>query len=75
MSPRDRKEKKYIIDPSLGWIMAVGMFVFAYLGYLADERWGKSPLGIVGGIIMGLIYCGYEVWKSVRDIDQNNNKK
>ena len=70
-----KEKKKYIMDSSLGWTMGVGMFVFAYLGYLADEKLGKRPWGILLGIAAGLLYCGFEAWKSLRRIDQNNKKQ
>lgn len=70
MKPNDKK-KKYFADPSLGWVMGVAMLTFAFLGYLADEKWGRRPWGVIGGIVLGLVYCVYEVWKSIKKIDES----
>lgn len=51
---------------SLGYTMVAGMLLFTGLGWYADRRRGGGELFTILGMFMGLIYCGYEVWKLVR---------
>lgn len=51
---------------SLGIQLAVGMVVFASLGYYADRRSGGGTRWTLLGIFFGLFYCAYEIWKLVR---------
>ncbi len=46
--------------------MAVGVAFFSFLGYSIDQKTGGGQLWTLGGIFVGLFYCGYEVWKIVR---------
>ncbi len=51
----------------LGSQLAVGMAVFAGLGYWLDHRQGGDGTAFtLSGIFLGLLYGGYEVWKVVR---------
>ena len=52
--------------------MAVGMGVFTYLGYRIGRKSGHSQEGALAGVFLGLLYCGYEVWKQIR-IYKNGN--
>ena len=56
---------------SLGLTMAVGVGVFAYLGYFIGKKFGKEDAGVLVGIFLGLFYCGYEVWKLIKKITKN----
>jgi F0F1-type ATP synthase assembly protein I len=56
---------------TLGTQLAVGMFVFAFLGHLADKRQGGGSAWTLLGIFMGLFYCAYEVWKLVRRMQED----
>ena len=45
--------------------MTAGMAVFAGAGYFIDQKTGGGQGWTLGGIFLGLFYCGYEVWKLV----------
>lgn len=51
---------------SLGLNMATGMAVFSLLGYYVDKKTGDKGFWTLAGMFLGLLYCGYEVWKLVR---------
>jgi len=55
---------------SLGTNLAVGMAVFASLGYFVDKRTGGGSLFTLMGIFLGLFYGAYEVWKVVKDMNR-----
>ena len=72
ITAKDKKNKTPSYNTpaiSLGFNMVAGMLVFTYLGYWLDKKHG-GQLWTLLGIFLGLTYCGYEVWKLVR-----NNKK
>lgn len=50
-------------EVNLGYTMAAGMVVFTFLGYLLDSKLGKGHGATLTGMFLGLMYCGYEVWK------------
>ncbi len=52
---------------SLGYNMLGGVLLFSLIGVWLYKRSG-SFLWVIGGIFLGLIYCGYEVWKSIRNL-------
>ena len=62
---------------SLGTQLAVGMAFFAGLGYLADRRRGGGVLFTLLGMFLGLGYGAYEVWKLIRQLNQEakNNEQ
>lgn len=53
---------------SLGTQLAVGMACFTMLGVWLDRRRGGGYGFTLGGIFLGLFYCGYEVWKLTRQM-------
>lgn len=57
----------------LGMQLAVGMAVFAGGGYWLDRRRGGGVAFTLTGIGLGLFYCGYEVWKVVRELNAKAN--
>ena len=58
---------------SLGTNLAVGMAVFASLGYFIDKRTGGGSLFTLMGIFLGLFYGGYEVWKTVQSLNRQED--
>ncbi len=66
---------KYATAMSLGINMGAGMAVFTYLGYYIDQKRGGGQAFTLGGIFLGLFYCGYEVWKIVRKQSEEIPKK
>ena len=53
---------------TIGTNMAVGVAVFSFLGYKAGERMGSRDVGTLAGVLLGLAYGAYEVWKVVRSL-------
>ena len=66
-------DKKSLGVSSIGINMAVGIAVFTYLGYLIDQKRGGGQIFTLIGIFFGLGYCGYEVWKLIKKMDQDSS--
>ena len=52
---------------TLGLSIAFGMIFFLWLGHWLDKKQGGYFWTIVG-FLLGLFYCGYELWKMIRKI-------
>jgi hypothetical protein len=50
----------------LGLNFAVAVALFSYLGHQLDQRRGGGRAWTLAGVLLGLLYGGYEVWKLVR---------
>lgn len=50
----------------LGSSFAVATGGLGWLGHLADVKYDTEPWFAVGGVLLGFIYGGYEVWKLAR---------
>ncbi len=59
----------------LGTNLAVGMAVFTFLGYYIDVRRGTGHFWTLCGMVLGLIYCAYEVWKVIREINSEDKSR
>ena len=60
---------------ALGTNIAAGMILFSLLGYYIDSKvGGTKQFWTLGGMFLGLLYSGYEVWKVVRVMDRDNEK-
>ena len=73
----DKDKEKNLNRPipavSLGLNMVAGMIVFTAIGYWVDQKLpGDSSAATLTGMFMGLIYCGYEVWKLIRNMNNQN---
>ena len=74
MNPEPRQPKR--LSPALsaalglGTQLAAGMALFAGLGYWLDHRRGGGVAFTLGGIMAGLGYGAYEVWKLVRLLEK-----
>ncbi len=56
---------------SLGMNFAVGMAVFSFIGFYIDQRRGDDRiLFTIIGMVMGLAYGAYEVWKVIRILNR-----
>lgn len=70
LSPRDRTELGRAT--MMGLNFAVGMAVFASLGWYIDHRrGGDSILFTVCGMVLGLGYGAYEVWVVIRLLNED----
>jgi len=70
MGIKDKNQPKNISGITLGINLAVGMALFTMIGNWIDKKLGEQHLWILVGMFLGLFYCGYEVWKLIR---QSNN--
>ncbi len=50
---------------SLGTNIAVGMLFFGFIGYKLYQKMNHY-IWLIIGVLLALIYCGYEVWKVSR---------
>ena len=55
---------------SLGINFAVGMALFCFLGLWADHRVGHGIWFTLLGMVLGLSYGAYEVWKVIRILNR-----
>jgi len=62
----DRNNLQYAM---LGVNIAVGMFLFSYIGYWIDKR-QNTQIWILMGILLGLCYGAYEIWKAIQQINR-----
>lgn len=60
---------------TLGFSMAVGMGMFAGLGWWLDHRRGGGVLWTTVGAGLGLLYIAYETWKVVREVNAEDARK
>ena len=51
---RESGGREYFRYAGLGFEFSIAVGLFLYLGYLADERWGSDPWGMVVGGGVGL---------------------
>ncbi len=79
IDPKNENQRRILsIGLSLGIQLAVGMVVFAGLGYWIDKKRGGGNAFTLIGIFLGMFYGGYEVWKLIRVLqeqDPDNEKK
>jgi F0F1-type ATP synthase assembly protein I len=61
--------RQYALALSLGMNFAVGMAVFAALGWYLGRKAGAPRTGLLGGMLAGLLYGAYEVWRAIRQIE------
>lgn len=67
----DNKEQpRNIPGVTLGINIAVGMALFTFTGNWIDSKLGDQHFWILIGMFLGLFYGGYEIWKLIR---QSNN--
>lgn len=60
----------------LGTQMAAGVFVFTALGWWIDRRLGRGGQAFtLAGILLGFVYCGYELWKVIRRIQAEDEAR
>jgi len=49
---------------------AVGLF--AYLGYLIDDKWDTRPLGIILGVLLGFALGMYNMIKVIQQMERRS---
>jgi len=73
MGNNDKDQPKNIPSVTLGINIAAGMALFTFTGNWIDKKLGNQHFWILIGIFLGLFYCGYEIWKLIRQ--SNNDQK
>ena len=58
----------------LGLNFAVGMAIFSFVGYWIDQKRGGGLLFTISGMVMGLGYGAYEVWKVIQLLNEEARK-
>ena len=66
MGIRDKNKSRNFSGISLGINIAVGMAFFTISGDWIDKKLGENHVWILVGMALGLLYCGYEIWKIIR---------
>jgi F0F1-type ATP synthase assembly protein I len=72
LAPEGRSEMGQAV--MLGTTFAVGMAVFSFAGYWIDQKRGGGLLFTVSGMVCGLAYGAYEVWKVIRMLNEQARK-
>lgn len=57
-----------------GMNLAITVLVCAWLGYLADKRWGIKPWGLVGGAAVGIVAGLYNFIREFTDDSTDSGK-
>lgn len=65
---KSQKKKESYSNPaiSFGTNIAVGMFVFVFLGFTIDKKIGLGQKFTLFGFFLGTLYFFYELWKIIR---------
>ena len=58
----------------LGFIIAVPIGGFIFLGYLADKHFYTHPFFVLSGVIVGLTVTGYEVYQWLIPLIKDNDE-
>lgn len=62
--------RRYGAAMSLGTNLAAGIVGCTLVGVWLDRRFGTGQRCTLGGVALGLLYAGYEVWKVVRSLEE-----
>lgn|GEM_PF-2423425 len=70
--PRDKQDKpqnpkSFLFLLGSAWNIIGGMLGCSLLGYLIGKKLGDIWTGTLVGLFFGLVYCGYEIWRLMRD--------
>ena len=60
---------------SLGINLAAGMALCVLGGHWLDSRRGGGVIFTVCGMVVGMLYCAYEVWKTVKILNQKDRNE
>ena len=56
---------------NMGIGCASAILLFGGAGYVVDRKRGDGVAFMIGGLFLGLFYCGYEMWKLVRAVQRD----
>ena len=54
----------------IGFTWAGAMALFTLGGHWLDGRTGGGVRWTIAGALLGLVYCGYELWKLWREVNR-----
>lgn len=60
---------------TLGTNLAVGMGTFTLIGYYVDKRRGSGYFWTIAGMLLGFVYGGYELWRTIRDLNETAERE
>ena len=66
--PRGRRQ--LVLAANCGLTIAVGILLFGAVGYWIDRKRGGGVLFSIGGLLLGLVAGGFELWKWVRKLNE-----
>ncbi len=52
----------------IGWVIAVPAFLFGFGGAYVDKYYETSPLFMIGGLLVALLFSGFAVYRRVKQI-------
>ena len=53
------------------YVMMASIALFAWLGWLADEKWSMRPMFFIIGLFVGLITGFYNFYKILKNLDSD----
>ena len=60
---------------TLGLSLVAGFGLFFWLGYALGKKFGHAEGGALAGAGCGFLYGAYELWKTIRDIEQRDQPR
>ena len=66
-----KRTKTYAIASTLGLNLAGGMAIFSMTGWWLDQKRGGGIIFTMVGVLLGLVYGGYEMWKTIRQLNES----
>tara|TARA_Y100000590_G_C15178149_1_gene810139 strand:+ start:187 stop:384 length:198 start_codon:yes stop_codon:yes gene_type:complete len=59
---KDQKNS-WLILSSIGFQLAASLLLFGWIGFLIDNFFSCTPIGLVAGLIAGGFISLYQIWK------------
>lgn len=56
----------------IAWQLAFGAALFVVGGWWLDSK-GGTHFWIVAGTLTGMVYCGFIVWRVIRDVTSDED--
>ena len=57
----------------LGWLIALWMTLGVLAGKAFDNHFNSSPFGVLGGVFLAVLACGWNVYRAVKEIDEQES--
>lgn len=62
------KKNSFLNYVNLGWNMIAGVALFTFGGYFLEKKFHVAG-GILTGVMLGMVYCGYLIWKIIKNTE------